>query len=202
MNNNNFEKSNKIGLAGKLTKLFLYNKVLAFLTIIVIVVWGALSFIIMPKQYNPEIVAPAFVIITDYPNASSEEVYELITRPMEDKISELTQIDEISSQSVSGGRSVVTVKFEIGSDQENAKISLNQKFADNMNLKPLGVADPLVQSIDPDDVPILDIGLTSDVYSESSLRKMAYDIADEIKRINGVSKIEIIGGEKIISILF
>lgn len=185
-----------------MTKLFLYNKVLAFLTIIVIVVWGALSFIIMPKQYNPEIVAPAFVIITDYPNASSEEVYELITRPMEDKISELTQIDEISSQSVSGGRSVVTVKFEIGSDQENAKISLNQKFADNMNLKPLGVADPLVQSIDPDDVPILDIGLTSDVYSESSLRKMAYDIADEIKRINGVSKIEIIGGEKIISILF
>ncbi|MFA5994262.1 MAG: efflux RND transporter permease subunit [Parcubacteria group bacterium] len=193
--NNSFQKTTKLGLAGRLTHLFLHNKVLAMLTIIVIVVWGVLSFIIMPKQYNPEIVAPAFMITTDYPNATSAEVYELITRPMEDSISELTKIDAISSQSFPGGRSVVIVKFDIGSNQENAKISLNQKLQDNVNLKPAGAMNSVVQAIDPDDVPIMDIGLTSEVYSESSLRKLAQDISNELKRINGVSKIAIVGGE-------
>ncbi len=194
MNNNNLHNSKKLGIAGRLTHAFLYNKVFAVLTIIIIIVWGVLSFVIMPKQYNPEIVAPAFVITTDYPNASSAEVYELITRPMEDKISELTHIDAVSSQSFSGGRSIVTVKFDIGFNQESAKISLNQKLRDNMTLKPPDAMDPIVQSIDPDDVPIVDIGLTSSVYSESSLRKLAYDIADDIKKAEGVSKVEIVGG--------
>ena len=194
MNNNIFHNATKLGIAGRLTQIFLYNKVFAVLSIIVIVVWGVLSFVIMPKQYNPEIVAPAFVITTDYPNASSAEVYELITRPMEDKISELTNIDAISSQSLPGGRSIVTVKFDIGSNQETAKISLNQKLRDNITLKPFDAMDPIVQSIDPDDVPIMDIGLTSDIYSESSLRKLAYDVADEIKQAEGVSKVEIVGG--------
>lgn len=185
----------RLGIAGRLTHAFLYNKVLAILSIIVIIVWGVLSFIIMPKQYNPEIVAPAFIITTDFPNATSAEIYELITRPMEDKISELTQIDSISSQSFPGGRSIVIVKFDIGSNQETAKISLNQKLQDNISLKPVGAIDPVVQSINPDDVPILDIGFTSDVYSESSLRKLAFDVADRIKQANGVSKVEIIGGK-------
>ncbi len=183
-----------LGIAGKLTQFFLHNTVFSVLVIIVIVVWGVISFVVMPKQYNPEIVAPAFVIITDYSNATSREVYEQITRPMEDKISELQNIDGIMSQSIPGGRSVVTVKFEIGSDQEDAKVLLNQKMQDNMALKPIGAQDPLIRSIDPDDVPIVDIGISSQTYSESSLRKMAFDIADELKKVEGVSKFDVIGG--------
>jgi multidrug efflux pump subunit AcrB len=184
----------RLGIAGRLTQLFLHNTVLSILSIAVIVVWGVVSFVIMPKQYNPEIVAPAFVITTDYPNATSHDVYEQITRPMEDKIAELKNIDGIASQSLPGGRSIVTVKFEIGSDQGDAKIALNQKLQDNMMLKPLGAQDPMIQSIDPDDVPIVDIGLSSHVYGESSLRKMAFDVADELKQVEGVSKVDVVGG--------
>ncbi len=183
-----------LGIAGKLTYFFLHNTVFSVLLIIIIVVWGVISFVVMPKQYNPEIVAPAFVITTDYPYATSREIYEQITRPMEDKISELQNIDGIMSQSIPGGRSIVTVKFEIGSDQEDAKVLLNQKMQDNMALKPIGAQDPLIRSIDPDDVPIMDVGISSQIYSESSLRKMAFDIADELKKVEGVSKFDVIGG--------
>jgi multidrug efflux pump subunit AcrB len=184
----------KLGLAGKITRLFLQKKELSILAIIVIAVWGTFSFILTPKQYNPEIVAPAFIITTDFPNADASEVYELITRPMEDKISELTKIDNISSQTFPGGRSMVMVKFLVGSNLENAKVELNQKLQDNIGLKPAGAMDPIVRAIDPDDVPILDIGLSSDVLSESSLRKLAFDVSDELKHAPGVSKVEIKGG--------
>ena len=196
MNNEYGEKIKKLNWAGKVANIFVHNKVLSFLTILIIVAWGILSFVLMPKQYNPEIVAPAFIISTDYPNAESHEVYEWITRPMEDKISELKEVDSISSQSVSGGRSIVMVKFKIGSNQEDAKVSINQKLQDNIELKPLGAMEPIVRSIDPDDVPILDIGITSDEFSESSLRKLAFEIGDELKLVEGVSKIEIVGGRR------
>ncbi|NTW45514.1 MAG: efflux RND transporter permease subunit [Candidatus Moranbacteria bacterium] len=184
----------RLGLAGRITALFLGKRELSILTIIVVAAWGTLSFILTPKQYNPDIVAPAFVIVTDFPNASASEVYELITRPMEDRVSELPGIDEISSESHPGGRSMVMVKFLVGYDREEAKIALNQKLRDHITQKPAGAMDPIVQSVDPDDVPIIDIGLTSETLSETSLRRLAADVADELKREDGVSRVEVIGG--------
>lgn len=187
-------QTNPLGPAGRIVGVFLRNRELSVLTIIVLAAWGILSFVLMPKQYNPEIVAPAFLVTTDFPGASASEVHELITRPMEDKLSELPDVDEISSQSFPGGRSMVTVKFYVGSDREAAKVTLNQKLRDNIAEKPRAANEPVIQSIDPDDVPILDIGLSSPALSESSLRKLAFDAADDLKLATGISKVEIKGG--------
>ncbi len=184
----------RLGLAGRIVRVFLKNTELSILSIIILAAWGILSFILMPKQYNPEIVAPAFAITTEFPGASAEEVSELVTRRIEDKVFELRDVDEVSSQSLPGGRSIVTVKFFIGSDREDAKIALNQKLRDDIADKPPEVSDPIIQSIDPDDVPILDIGLVSAAVSESSLRKLAFDLADDLKLAPGVSKAEVKGG--------
>jgi len=184
----------KLGFAGRVSELFLRHREFSVLTIIVLASWGLLSFVLTPKQYNPDIVAPAFSIVTEFPNASASEVYEFITRPMEDKLSELPEVDEISSESYPGGRSVVVAKFFIGSDREAAKVTLNQKLRDNINLKPVGAYEPVIVSIDPDDVAILDLGLVSDTLSESSLRKLGTDVADELKLVPGVSRVELKGG--------
>lgn len=188
--------SEKLGFAGRLTKVFLKNTELSILSILILTAWGVLSFSLMPKQYNPEIVAPAFILTTDFPSANVDEIYELITRKVEDTVSELPGIDEISSQSFPGGRSVVIVKFLVGSNREDAKIALSQKLHDNMKLKPEGASDPIVQSIDPDDVPILDIGFSSKTLSETSLRKLAIDVSNTLKLSPGVSKVEVKGGYK------
>ncbi|MFA7209433.1 MAG: efflux RND transporter permease subunit [Parcubacteria group bacterium] len=187
-------EKNTLGISGKITRLFLKNRELSILSILIIAAWGIVSFILMPKQYNPEIVAPAFIISTDLPNATSQEVFELVTRRMEDTIKEIPEVDEISSQSFSGGKSMVMVKFYVGSDLEKAKITLTQKLRDNAQLKPAGASDPIVQTMDPEDVPIISIGLTSDKFSEAGLRKAANDIADNLKQVPGTSKIEIKGG--------
>lgn len=193
MSVNNFPT--KLGIAGRIVSIFLKNTELSILSILILATWGIVSFSLMPKQYNPEIVAPAFTITTDFPGASSSETYELITRLVEDKVFELPGVDEISSQSLPGGKSIVMVKFFVGSDREDAKISLNQKLRDNMASKPAQAGDPIIQSIDPDDVPVLDIGLSSETLSESSLRKLAFDVSDRIKLAAGISKIEIKGGQ-------
>ena len=174
---------------------FLRSHHLSVLTLFIIFVSGIVGFIIMPKQYNPEITAPAFVITTDFPNATSRDVYDLITRPMEDKLREIPAMDEISSQSLAGGRSIVSVRFIVGSNEEKAQTSLNQKLHDNMDLTPLGAKNPIVKSLSPDDVPIYTLAITSPKDSLTTLRKTAWDIADELKRVPGTSNINVIGGE-------
>jgi len=177
----------------KLAGVFIRNKELGVLVILFIVAFGLFGFILMPKQYNPEIVAPAFRINTEFPGATAEEVYELVTRPMEDKMREIRDVDDIYSQSRPGYSSVL-VTFSIGSDEHAAKIDLVQRLRSNMGEKPVGAEDPFIEEIDTDDVPIMTLALTSDQLSESSLRAFAFDLVDVIKHIENTAKISVQGG--------
>ncbi len=177
----------------KIAGVFIANRELGILTIAGIIIFGAIGFAVMPKQYNPEIVAPAFRIVTEYPNASVDEVYERITRPLEDVVQEIPVVDDIFAET-RNGQSIVTVTFDIGQDKENAKINLVQKMRSNMDKLPSGVREPLVQEIDTDDVAIVTFALTSTQFSETSLRKFAIDIANRFKMVEGAAKVEVVGG--------
>ncbi len=183
-----------LNFVGKTARLFLENRTVSALTIGVLMLWGILSFVLMPKQYNPEIVAPAFTVSTEFPHTSAEEIRSFLTRPIEDGIASLPKVDAITSQSIAGGRSIVMVKFLVGSSQDNAVTSLNQKLRDIQPTLPTTASEPLVRSIDPDTVPIIDIGLTSPTRSEGSLRELAIAVTDELKLVPGISSAEMVGG--------
>ncbi len=148
----------------------------------------------MPKAYNPDIVAPAFLLTTNFPGATATQVQELVTRPLEDALSELPAIDQLISHSFDGGRSVVTVQFVVGTSTEKAKISLSQKLKDNLHKKPIGAEDPALVTLDPEDVPIISIALTSESRSPQALQSLAFDLADELKLVEGTSKVSVVGG--------
>ncbi len=181
-------------LVSKFTRAFLKNKQLGTLIFFGILVSGLLGFFGMPKQYNPEITAPAFMVTTHYPGATAQEVHTYITKPMEDRIREIPTIDTVSSSSVDGGMSRVLVKFIVGENEEDAKITLTQKFQSMMFLKPEGAEDPLIQALSPDDVPIVTIAIVSESLSSESLKKVGYDVQEKLRRIEGVSGIEVYGG--------
>lgn len=189
-------KKIKLGFAGKIAKLFVMNSRLSILLIISLFAWGIFSFMITPKQYNPEIVAPAFNVIVAFHGASSNEIYELVTKPLEDKIKDIKGVDEVMSRTYDGGQSVVTVKFFVGENMEDSKIKLVQKIGANMDLSPIGAEDPIIKDIDPDDVPAFVLGISSEKYSNIALRKIALDVRDEIKQIKDATNVEIHGGDR------
>ncbi len=189
-------KEKNIGIFGKISTFLIKRKELGILLFIGIFVFGFLSFMTMPKQYNPEIKAPAFQIITKFPGATSEETYQLVTKKMEDRIKEIPTVDKIMSQTYDGGASITIAQFYIGENLEDAKITLIQKLKSNEGDKPLGVQEPQIIAIDPDDVPIFAFGLTSDTLSSATLKAVSNDIADELKHIDGTSVISVIGGKQ------
>lgn len=185
-----------MNIFGKACSYFVINKKLSLLLFIGIIFWGSLSFVFTPKQYNPEITAPAFNVIVDFPGATNHEVNELVTKPLEDVIHEIPGVDEIFSQSHHGGRAIVTVQFDVGEDFDTAKIRLRQRISTNMDLSPLGITNILIQTIDPDDIPVLAYAFYSDTLKPEELRKRVIQIKDQLKLTENVSHTKIYGSFK------
>ena len=181
---------------GKISSYFIENKKLSLLILLGIILWGLISFIIMPKQYNPDIVAPAFLIDIDFPGATVDEVYQVVTKPLEDVLNEIPGVENIYSKSFHGGKCSVVVEFFVGEDLEESMIVLRQRISSRLNLKPLGVSEPYIISIDPEDLPVITLALSSNSVDSVGLRRIAFKLKDHIKAIKGTSLIDIIGGRK------
>ena len=69
-----------MNIYGRISRLFLDNKQFSALIMAAIILAGIVAFVLMPKQYNPDIVAPAFFISVDFPGATVDEVDRKSTR--------------------------------------------------------------------------------------------------------------------------
>lgn len=182
----------------KFAEFFIKNWKLTIVLVIITLISWIWSYIIIPKQYNPTIIVPAFNVIIKAPSLSSDENKRLITNELENKIMELEWIDEVFS--VSADNYVwVMVKFKVWEDLEKAKIRLNQKLAQSMDLKPIWVEEPIIKAINPDELPQITYAIYYDgkkVLSEQEkqiyLRQIANIIKNELKIIKNVTTLDIV----------
>ncbi|MCP5502599.1 MAG: efflux RND transporter permease subunit [Leptospiraceae bacterium] len=186
----------KLNWTGKLTSIFVKNGRLSLLLVVTLFIWGIFSFILTPKQYNPKIVAPAFQIRVEFPGASRMEVLEQVTRPLENIIRDIPEVEDIFSVTYDGGIAIVNVNFYVGENLENAKITLTDRINSRLNFTPIGARPPLIRSVDPDDVPVMTLAVQSDVKTEVELRKFAFQLRQKLIQVEGTSSIDVVGGRK------
>jgi hypothetical protein len=86
------------------------------------------------------------------------------------------------------------VRFEVGQPATDAIVKLNAKIAANMDRIPPGVSPPLIKVRSIDDVPILALTLHSAFYDHATLRRVAAQLDDAVKQVEGVSETTLIGG--------
>ena len=91
--------------------LFFRNRQLLFLTLTLVIVWGLSAFLSLPRLEDPEIVQRSSTVTTFLPGASAERVESLVTDKIEEELSDIEEVEEISSSS-SPGISVVTVELK------------------------------------------------------------------------------------------
>lgn len=187
-----FEKKS-LNFAGKFASMFVKNTNLTLLVILGLFAWGVFSFIITPKEENPQIVVPVANIITTWPGATSEEVERRITVPLENSVKAIPGVEDIYSVS-SHNVSIITVRFFVGEDRDISMEKLYDKLQAHRDVLPPGVEWPIVKPIDIDDVPILVVTLTSDTFDTASLKDVAEDIADTLKLPEDVAFAEVYGG--------
>jgi multidrug efflux pump subunit AcrB len=83
----------------------------AGLLIFSFLVGGLTVFTTQPRQEDPEITLRSAQVVTEAPGLSPERIEQLITRPIEDAVKRIPEIDDIESNS-STGLSIVTVEVD------------------------------------------------------------------------------------------
>ena len=166
------------------------SKVTIVFLMITIFAW-IWSYIVIPKQYNPDISVPAFNIIIPAPWFSAQEVKHLVLEPLEDKVLEIKDLDHIYWVA-NKNFWVLTVRFLVWSSKENAITRLNNKLFENMWNKPFGVMDPIIKKMDSDNFPIYTFAIENKTSDQSDskeilLRKIAIDVQNKLKFIKWTS---------------
>ncbi len=184
----------KYGFAGKLAGMFIESK-LTPLAVAASLLLGVFAILMLPREEEPQIKVPMIDVMVGMPGASSEEVENRVTRPMEQLLWEIPDVEYLYSTSSPGGAMVI-VRFTVGTDLEAALVRLNQKLQTNFDRIPQGVTPPLVKPRGIDDVPVLALTFHSEKYDHLTLRRVAAQVMDEIKPISQVAETTLIGGTK------
>lgn len=143
----------------------------------------------------PEFAPPMITIQTEAPGLSPEQVEQLVTRPVENAINGVPELDSIRSQSIQG-LSVVTVVFSDTADIYRARQMVGERLTEISGDLPQGVAAPKMGALTSSTSLVLAIGLTSTNRSPMELRTFAdWTLRPRLLGVKGVAKADIFGGE-------
>ncbi len=182
----------KLGLAGKIARAFIDSK-LTPLIVIASLLLGLYAVLVTPREEEPQIVVPMVDIYLPLPGSTPKEVEERVVKPFECKMWEIKGVEYVYSMS-GPGMGLITVRFLVGEDMEKSLVKLYNKVMSNREILPPGAGEPLVSPKSIDDVPILSLTLWSERYDHFTLRRVARELCDELKKSDNVAETEIKGG--------
>jgi multidrug efflux pump len=167
-----------------------------FATVIsmLLVAFGVLSFNYLPLREYPDINPPLVSISTGYTGASAEIVETRITQVIEDQISGIAGIKNITSSS-RDERSSINIEFALDRDIDEAANDVRDRVARIANALPDEVDSPIVAKQDSDARPVMYISLSSDRMTLMELDDYARRyLLDRFAVITGVASVNVNGG--------
>lgn len=182
------------GPAGRIAGFFINSK-LTPLIIIASLLLGIAAIIALPREEEPQIIVPMIDVFVQMPGASAKEVEQRVTGPMEKLLWEIPGVEYVYSTS-SPGMCAAIVRFYVGQDEEKSIVRLQSKLMANMDRIPPMVSEPLIKPRYIDDVPVLSLTFHGDGADHYTLRRIAAETENLIKRETDVSSTKLIGGEQ------
>jgi len=174
-----------------LAKFSVENGVLINMIMIIVFIFGIMTMINMPKEEAPAVDFGAFYIMVSYRGVSPAEIEKLVVKKIEDEISDLADVDYITS-TASEGRAIVYISMDPKADIDEAWANLNTEM-DKLNDLPAGADDPYLLQLKMREVnSMCTVALGGDL-SDNALRELADDFKDEVLNVDYVSKVEIAG---------
>ncbi len=177
-----------------LSEFCVRRPVSATMLVMSLVVLGTFSFRGLGVDLFPK-ADPATVSVTLLlPGASPDEMSTSVVEPMEEAISGVSGIDELQAR-IAEGRAVLTVRFVLERDLNDASNDVREKVAGAIRNAPPSLLPPVITKVDPDADPVLSLIVSSDSMSLRTLTELTdKQIARAIQTVNGVGEVSLSGG--------
>ena len=163
------------------------------LAFVMIIVMGAVAYVSIPKESEPDIPIPTIYVSMVYEGISPEDSERLLIRPMEKELQSIEGIKEMRAVS-SEGYGSVTLEFDAGFDANQALQDVREKVDIAKAELPPDTDEPRVHEVNVALFPVLTVGLSGNV-PERTLVNIARDLQDKIEGLGGVLEVDI-GGDR------
>jgi multidrug efflux pump len=168
----------------KIVETAVANTRLTLSILLFLVITGALSYISIPKEAEPDIQIPIIYVSMHYSGISPEDSERLLLRPMESALKTITGVKDMTSTAYQGGGNVL-LEFQAGADLNKALDDVRTKVDTARRDLPDGVDEPTVNEVNLSEFPVLVITLSGDV-PERALVKAGRELQDRIEDLPGV----------------
>jgi multidrug efflux pump len=162
----------------KIVETAIANARLTLSILVFLMLSGAMAYVNIPKEAEPDIQIPIIYVSLGYQGISPEDSERLLLRPMETALKSIAGIKKMNSTAYQGGGNVV-IEFQAGADLDKALQDVRNKVASARRELPNGVDEPSVNEVNISEFPVLVITLSGDV-PEQVLAKAGRELRDRI----------------------
>jgi HAE1 family hydrophobic/amphiphilic exporter-1 len=177
----------------RLPELGVKRPVFTLMLFVAILVLGAVSLLMIPVDLFPEVETPSITVVTLWPGASVEDVEGRVTRVIENQLSIVNNLDEITSRTREG-ISAVTCMFRWGSDLEEAANDIRDYLGAARRKLPDDIEEPTVYKFNSSSTPVIYYAVTAKESWERLFDLVDTDVGDALKRLPGVGAVQVFGG--------
>jgi HAE1 family hydrophobic/amphiphilic exporter-1 len=179
----------------KLAELSIRKPVMMTMLILSFVVLGVFSLSRLGIDLFPKVEFPFVVVTIVYPGAGPEEMETLVSEPIEEEISSISGLKNVTSTSQEG-LAFIAVEFDLDVDVDLAAIDVKDKIDKIRSNLPRDIRDPVIQKFDFAALPILDLAVSSPRPLEETYKLTEDIIKTGLSRVPGVAGITISGGRE------
>lgn len=161
--------------------------------ILIVIVLGVVSLSKLQIDLLPQMELPYVMVQTSYSGAGPEEIENLITKPLEQTVATVENIEGVISYS-NEGSSIILMQFAFGTDMDEVMLQLRENIDLIEGFLPEGTTAPIVAKLDPNAFPIIQMAVSSKGDLHTAQRMAEDVIAPRIERIEGTASAGVTGG--------
>ena len=160
--------------------------------LVIIVTMGMYSYATTPQESFPEIELAMVAVNTIYPGVAPADMESLVTRVLEEDLSTISDVKQMTSTSVEGYSSIL-VEFETSVNLDEGLAKIHEKVDLAKPDLPPEAEEPMIIEFNLSEVPVLQVNLAGD-YGLVRLKDIADDLQDRLEQIPSVLRVDVRGG--------
>ncbi len=182
-----------------ISQFFIRRPIFAWVIAIFIILFGVLSIPKLPIARFPSVAPPQISIYASYPGATPQSLNDSVVALIEKELSGVKNLLYYSASSDASGMASISATFKPGTDPEMAQVDVQNKLKSIESRLPQAVRQQGLTIEAASSGFLMMVGLHSPTnqYSEIDLSDyLVRNVVEEIKRVEGVGRIEAFGAEK------
>jgi HAE1 family hydrophobic/amphiphilic exporter-1 len=177
-----------------LTRFALSRPTITIVIFAALVIFGVISFVQLGRSSSPPNTDfPIVAVVATYPGASPQDMERMVIKPIEDQMSGIDHLDELSATAQEGS-ALVIVQFKMGTDLNLAAVDVQRRVDVARVYMPSDLDPPVVTKAGQAEPPLLDLAVSSKSLSQPQIADLINtEIVPAIEQIPNVQSVDVRG---------